>query len=962
MTAFVDRHIGPSKEEIKRMLDYVGYDSLNSLTDSLIPENIRFNQALSVPSALSESEATERLQGIASKNKGFKSLIGQGYYGTITPLVIQRNVLENPGWYSGYTPYQAEISQGRLEALFNFQTMVSDLTGLPIANASLLDEATAVAEAIMLCHRAKRGALSEVFLSDKCHPQTLAICKSRAELLGWKLVVGDWKTYEPNEQSFASVIQYPDTEGLVEDFKEFAEKMHAKGVLVVAASDLLALTLFVEPGAWGADVVVGNTQRFGCPMGYGGPHAAFFATKETYKRLVPGRIVGRSKDSSGQDALRLALQTREQHIRREKATSNICTAQVLPAVIASMYALYHGPENIRAMAERIKAITDYLLNLIKDAEGLKGTDGFVLEAGVRFDTIKISASKSYIESLKQKAESEKVNLRYYSNTEVGFSIDETVDAATVQSLGRIFEIDVSDFGAKGFDYEEAPLLKRLSPFLSHPIFNQHRSELEITRYIYALAKKDITLADSMIPLGSCTMKLNSSSELEPISWPDFNQLHPYVPKDQSEGYDLLTGELSDWLADITGFKAVSLQPNSGASGEYAGLVAIRSYHESRGDSARNICLIPESAHGTNPASSSLAGFDVIVIQCADGCVDLNDLKEKAERYKEHLGAFMLTYPSTYGIYESQVREICEIVHSFGGQVYLDGANMNAMVGLCRPGDFGADVCHLNLHKTFCIPHGGGGPGSGPIGVAEHLVPFLPSDPSDPSDPLGLSGDPSKFQRPVSAANFGSASILPIPWMYIQTMGGAGLKKASQVAILNANYILKRLSEHYDILYKGPTGLVAHEGIIDLRPFKKSVGIDVNDICKRLIDYGFHAPTMSWPVIGTIMIEPTESESIQELDRFIDAMIAIRQEIKAIESEAVSPETNVLKFAPFTIPMVTIDDWPYPFTRREAAWPNGLDKDKKFWPPVSRIDNALGDRNLICSCPPVEEANNQKFNF
>jgi glycine dehydrogenase len=946
MIEFTYRHIGPTDSSIDWMLNYLGYDSLDSLTNKLIPGNIQFKEKLNVPNALSETEATARLLKIAEKNDLFHSLIGQGYYGTITPPVIRRNILENPAWYSGYTPYQAEISQGRLEALFNFQTMVSDLTGLPIANASLLDEPTAVAEAIMLCHRANRSKGSEVFLSDKCHPQTIAICRARSELLGWTVVVGNWKTYTPSEGSFAAVVQYPETDGVLHDFTEFSERMHENGVLVVAATDLLALTLFAEPASWGADVAVGSTQRFGCPMGFGGPHAAFFATKEDYKRMIPGRIVGRSKDSSGQDALRLALQTREQHIRREKATSNICTAQVLPAVMASMFALYHGANNLRSIAETAHSINIYLEAKLRKA-------GYAIEAGARFDTIKISVSEEAMKAIQSRAAEERINLRYYSNTELGFSIDETVDANILKSLGQIFGFNVDSWESiLGQEVDTlSKSLFRKTGFLKHPIFNRNRSELEITRYIFSLAKKDLTLVDSMIPLGSCTMKLNSASELDPVSWDSLNQLHPLIPKKQAEGYLQLTDELSDWLAEITGFHSVSLQPNSGASGEYAGLVAIRSYHESRGDvddKARNICLIPESAHGTNPASASLVGFKVISIACSGGCVDLADLEAKAEQYQEHLGAFMLTYPSTYGIYESKVKEICTIIHKYGGQVYMDGANMNAMVGLCRPGDFGADVCHLNLHKTFCIPHGGGGPGSGPIGVAEHLAPFLPSDPCELD---------TEFSRPVAGANFGSALILSIPWMYIQSMGASGLKKASQVAILNANYMLNRLSKHYDILYRGEGGLVAHEGIIDLRPFKKSAGIDVNDVCKRLIDYGFHAPTMSWPVIGTIMIEPTESETIEELDRFVDAMIAIREEIGLIEKGESDAEDNVLKHAPFSIAVVSADVWPYSFSRTQAGWPNGLNKERKFWAPVTRIDNALGDRNLICSCPTVEELAN-----
>ena len=944
MIEFIYRHIGPTDSSIQSMLQFLGYNSLDAFSDSIVPENIRFKGMLNVPEALFETEASKRLQAIARQNMTFHSLIGQGYYGTITPPVIRRNVLENPAWYSGYTPYQAEISQGRLEALFNFQTMISDLTGFPIANASLLDEPTAVAEAIMLCHRAQKSKGSEVFLSDACHPQTINVCRARAELLGWKVVVGCWDSYEPNKNSFASVIQYPETDGLIHNFTEFTERMHANGVLVIAATDLLALTLFAEPASWGADVAVGSTQRFGCPMGYGGPHAAFFATSDSYKRLIPGRIVGRSKDSSGQNALRLALQTREQHIRREKATSNICTAQVLPAVLASMYALYHGANNLKDMAETVYAITAYLVDSLSKA-------GYRIIEGTRFDTLRIKCGKKELISIIERAEAEKINLRHYSDSDIGFSIDETVDEIVLASLGRIFKIDILNWDRILCFKSKSNSFFRKSEFLTHSIFNRNRSELEITRYIFKLAEKDLTLVDSMIPLGSCTMKLNSASELEPVSWHEFNQIHPLVPKEQSEGYEILIKELSSWLAEITGFHSVSLQPNSGASGEYAGLVAIRAFHESTASGEhleRNICLIPESAHGTNPASASLAGFKVVSVACSNGCVDLNDLELKASEHQESLGAFMLTYPSTYGIYEPSVKQICEIIHRYGGQVYLDGANMNAMVGLCRPGDFGADVCHLNLHKTFCIPHGGGGPGVGPIAVAKHLKEFLPTNPFDLN---------SESPRPVAGALYGSASILSIPWMYIQSMGASGLKKASQVAMLNANYLLKHLGNHYDVLYKGSNGLVAHEGIIDLRPFKKSVGIDVNDICKRLIDYGFHAPTMSWPVIGTIMIEPTESETVEEIDRFIKAMISIRQEIQAIEDGSADKEDNVLKNAPFTIDSVSVDVWPYSFSRTDAAWPKGLDKNRKFWSPVSRIDNALGDRNLICSCPSVEELAN-----
>lgn len=938
MTKFVDRHIGPSEENIQTMLSHLGFATLDQLTEALVPSSIAFDKALDLPEALSESEALERLKKIASQNKCFQNFIGQGYYGTHTPLVIQRNVLENPCWYSGYTPYQAEISQGRLEALFNFQTMVSDLTGLPIANASLLDEPTAVAEAIMLCHRAKKGKGRRLFLSDTCHPQTISVCQSRAELLGWETVIGDWKNFEADSDTFACVVQYPDTNGILEEFQSFVDQVHSKGALVVAATDLLALTLFVEPAQWGADVVVGSSQRLGCPIGFGGPHAAFFATKEAYKRLVPGRIVGQSKDRSGQNALRLALQTREQHIRREKATSNICTAQVLPAVIASMYALYHGPDGLKSIASRILKITEHI------SETLSKKAGLSILGGIRFDTIKLSAEASVVQEIKIKALAEQINFRYYSDTEFSLSIDETFNASACAALARVFGVKF-----KSIDQivaREIPVnsITRNSDYLTHPVFSNNRSEQELTRYIYSLAKKDLTLADAMIPLGSCTMKLNAASQLEPIAWAEFNHLHPYAPADQTKGYQILTSELADWLAEITGFSSVSLQPNSGASGEYAGLVAIRSFHESRDEGFRDVCLIPESAHGTNPASASLVGFKVISVNCTEGCVDIEDLKKKAEEYKESLGAFMLTYPSTYGIYESEVRTICDIIHEQGGQVYLDGANMNAMVGLCRPGDFGADVCHLNLHKTFCIPHGGGGPGSGPIGVAKHLVSFLPSDPC---------ASEASFQRPVAGSLYGSASILPIPWMYIQTMGAPGLKKASQLAILNANYLLKRLSSDYEILYRGASGLVAHEGIIDLRPFKKSLGIDVNDICKRLIDYGFHAPTMSWPVIGTIMIEPTESETLEELEAFISAMLSIREEIRLIELGTSDKEDNVLKYAPFTTADVSADVWPYSFSRSQAAWPKGLDRSKKFWSPVSRIDNALGDRNLVCSCPKVE---------
>ncbi|MBE7470177.1 MAG: aminomethyl-transferring glycine dehydrogenase [Anaerolineales bacterium] len=945
--SFARRHLGPQGDKISRMLEVTGAASLDELIDQTVPANIRLDRPLRLPDPLSELEARADWRDLAAKNKVYHSFIGMGYYNCLTPPVIQRNILENPGWYTQYTPYQAEIAQGRLEALLNFQTMVCDLTGMEIANASLLDEATAAAEAMTLCRRAqdRKSTANVFFVSERCHPQTIEVIQTRAEPLGFKVMVGDHEQYDFAEPTFGVLVQYPTTDGVVLDYEPFCQKAHAAGALVVVASDLLALTLLRPPGEFGADVVIGSAQRFGVPMGYGGPHAAFMSTRDAYKRQMPGRLVGVSKDATGQPAYRLTLQTREQHIRREHATSNICTAQVLLAIMASMYAVYHGPEGLTRIAQRVRLLTEIL------AAGLRQL-GYSVTAGPVFDTLKISGGPRTPKQLTHEALARQVNLRLYDDEASGVSLDEFTQTADLKVLFEIYGANPGQFDLEKLagDVEmayPAPHQRR-SAFLSHPVFNSYHSETEMLRYIHRLQARDLSLTHSMIPLGSCTMKLNATSEMLPVTHPEFAHLHPFAPLNQAEGYQIMFERLEDWLAEITGFAAVSLQPNAGSQGEYTGLLTIRAYHHARGQDERNICLIPSSAHGTNPASAAMAGMQVVVVACdQNGNVDLADLRRKAEEYRDRLAALMVTYPSTHGVFEEEIKEICQIVHERGGQVYMDGANMNAQVGLCRPGDIGADVCHLNLHKTFCIPHGGGGPGMGPICVAAHLAPYLPRHSVVP-EVGGKNGVGA-----VSAAPWGSASILPISYVYIRMMGVAGLTEATKIAILNANYIAARLEPHYPVLYKGKHGRVAHECIIDLRPIKESSGIEAEDVAKRLMDYGFHAPTMSFPVPGTLMIEPTESESLEELDRFCEALIAIREEIRAIEQGQADRENNPLKHAPHTAAVVMSDGWDRPYSREQAAFPAPWVRQSKFWPAVSRIDNVYGDRNLFCVCLPME---------
>ena len=942
---FVRRHIGPGEAEVRDMLQTVGYDSFDSFIDTVIPSGIRLRKSLDLPAALTEYEALQELRDIASQNQVARSYIGMGYHDCITPSVIQRKILENPSWYTAYTPYQAEIAQGRLEALLNFQTVVIDLTGLPIANASLLDEGTAAAEAMSMAHAVRgRGAGTRYFVSELCHPQTIDVVATRAHARGWQVVVGDHNTFQFTEDFFGALLQYPTTDGGVLDYRPFVEKAHAANSLVTVAADLLSLVMLTPPGEWGADIVVGSSQRFGVPMGYGGPHAAFLSTKDDYKRHLAGRIIGVSRDSRGKPALRMALQTREQHIRREKATSNVCTAQVLLAVIASMYAVYHGPQGLRAIAERVHKLTVML------AEALKAL-GYNIKHDVFFDTIRISGGPCTGEDVFERAALRGINVRLYDNGDIGVSLDETVSGAELADLIAVFaNTDMVGFEESAFDVDSNidTRFRRNSEFLAHPIFNKYHSETEMLRYIQRLENKDLSLTWSMIPLGSCTMKLNAATEMFPITWPEFCKLHPFAPRDQTRGYQKLFSDLEAWLAEITGFHGTSLQPNAGSQGELAGLLTIAAYHESRGDSARKICLIPASAHGTNPASAVMAGMHVVVVKSDEnGNVDIDDLRMQAEKHKNDLAALMITYPSTHGIFEEGIREVCNIVHQYGGQVYMDGANMNAMVGLARPGDIGADVCHLNLHKTFCIPHGGGGPGMGPICCAKHLTPFLPSHPV-----IVLEGE--KRTGAVSAAPYGSSDILPISWAYIRMMGPDGLTEATRMAILNANYIAARLKDHYPVLYAGHEGTVAHECIIDPRPLKNSAGVEAVDIAKRLMDYGFHAPTVSFPVAGTLMIEPTESESLEELDRFCDALIGIREEIREIEMGLMDRENNVLKNAPHTADMVISDSWDKPYAREKAAYPAPWTRDAKFWPSVGLVESASGDRNLICACPPLEE--------
>jgi len=970
VNSFARRHIGPNEGEVAAMLSELGFESLEALIDAAVPKNIRLNRSLNLPEAKSEIEALAELRTIAKKNKVVRSFIGTGYYDCITPPVIQRNILENPGWYTAYTPYQAEIAQGRLEALLNFQQMIIDLTALDIANASLLDEATAAAEAMSLCHAVVPNR-NTFFVAYDCHPQTIAVVQTRAKPLGIEIKIDDHSNFKFDETVFGALIQYPATDGAIYDYSDLVSRVHDAGALVTVAADILALTLLKPPGEFGADVAVGNTQRFGVPLGFGGPHAAYFATRDEFKRHMPGRLVGVSHDAEGHAAYRLALQTREQHIRRDKATSNICTAQVLLAVIASMYAVYHGPKGLRAIAERVHRLASQF------AEGLRAL-GCTITHENFFDTLRVEVESS--EVILEHAAKAGCNLRALGPRTVGVSFDETTTSRDIELLMSIFrgtsvrDLADDDVGEPPIRIPQSAI--RNSQFLTHPIFNTHDTETEMLRYLKKLESRDLSLTTSMIPLGSCTMKLNATAEMLPISWPEISKLHPFAPAEQATGYKKVCEQLEDWLAEITGFAAVSLQPNAGSQGEFAGLLAIREYHAFRGESHRNVCLIPTSAHGTNPASAVMAGFKVVSVACLkDGDIDVADLRAKADEHARDLAALMVTYPSTHGVFEPTIREICDIVHAHGGQVFMDGANMNAQCGLCRPGDYGADVCHLNLHKTFCIPHGGGGPGVGPIGVAEHLAPYLPREfVLDPTTGKVLFGEGDHGKRPplgsgsnyhvgggkggnVAAAAYGSASILTITWMYIRMMGAGGLKRASEVAILNANYVAKLLEPYFRVLFKGKHGLVAHECIIDLRQWK-SAGIEVEDVAKRLMDYGFHAPTVSWPVTGTMMIEPTESEPKHELDRFCDAMISIHGEMEAIAAGKQHRQNNLLKNAPHTARQIAADKWDHPYSREQAAFPASWTREHKFWPAVARIDNVYGDRNLFCSCPPVEEFEKQ----
>jgi len=946
---FIGRHIGPDAAEQQLMLKELGYATRRALMEVVVPASIHLQSAMSLghfTQPKSEQEALVELRALADKNRVYKSFIGQGYYETFTPGVILRNVFENPAWYTSYTPYQPEISQGRLEALINFQQMVIDLTALDIANASLLDEASAAAEAMTLIKRAGKSSSDLFFVADDVLPQTIEVVQTRAKSLGIIVKIGK-ASDAANTDCFGVLLQYPGVTGELRDYRVLAEKMHARGAGVVVAADLLALTLLTPPGEWGADVAVGNSQRFGVPMGFGGPHAAYLATRDAYKRSMPGRLVGVTVDSQGKPAYRLALQTREQHIRREKATSNICTAQALLAIMAGMYAAYHGPKGLRIMAERVQRLTAML------TAGLKQL-GFTPLNETFFDTLTIKTGK-HTAAVHAAAHRNRMNLRVVDGMHVGISLDETSTHSDVRTLLTIFAeaqgredetnsaVIVENTAPKGIPDN----LMRSSTYLTHPVFNQYHSEHEMLRYLRGLADKDLALDRCMIPLGSCTMKLNATSEMLPVTWPEFGAMHPFAPMEQTAGYRAMIAQLEQMLVAVTGYAAVSLQPNAGSQGEYTGLLIIKAYHASRGDARRTVCLIPSSAHGTNPASAMMAGMRVVVVACDEhGNIDLEDLKAKAEEYKRDLAAIMITYPSTHGVFEAEVRQVCEIVHQHGGQVYVDGANLNAMVGLAAPGQFGGDVSHLNLHKTFCIPHGGGGPGVGPVAVAAHLAKFLPNLRAVGYERSrdGIGG--------ITGAPYGSASILPISWMYIAMMGAAGLTAASEVAILNANYLAKKLAPHYPVLYSGPGGLVAHECILDLRPLKESSGISVEDVAKRLMDYGFHAPTMSFPVPGTLMVEPTESESKVELDRFVEAMIAIREEIRAVEEGKLDREDNPLKHAPHTAEMVTADTWTHKYPREQAAYPLASLRKHKYWPPVSRADNVYGDKNLMCGCPPV----------
>jgi glycine dehydrogenase len=948
--AFVDRHIGPRSDDIESMLATLDLESLDALISEAVPSGIRLGRELEMGAASSESEVLARLRTLAEKNRVFRSYLGLGYHDTIVPPVIQRNVLENPGWYTQYTPYQSEISQGRLEALLNFQTMIIELTGLEIANSSLLDESTAAAEAMTLAWRVrpKKNRANAIFVSEQCHPQTIAVVKTRAIPLGLEVIVGDHEAFDFTTPVFAVMVAYPATDGRVNDYRGFAAQAHEQDAQVIAVADLMSLVVLTPPGAWGADVCVGNSQRFGVPLGFGGPHAGFFAAREAHVRKMAGRIVGVARDSHDRPAFRLALATREQHIRREKATSNICTAQVLLAIMAGTYGVYHGPDGLKRIARRIHRSARVLA---------RGLDRLGHDTGdhVFFDTLRVQVGSRRDEILRA-ARDAGINLRPLDETTIVVALDETVTERDLDDLFQVFAPDqgvafsAAALAAEVDDTIPEPFA-RTSPPVKHAIFSQFHSETDLLRYLHRLQAKDLSLTTSMIPLGSCTMKLNATAELMPITWPEFGRIHPFAPLEQARGYLELFEELEAMLKEITGFAAISFQPNAGAQGEYAGLLVIRAYHHARGDTHRNVCIIPESAHGTNPASAALAGMEIVVVRCdAHGNIDVDDLRAKAERHRDALSALMVTYPSTHGVFEDSILEVCEIIHRNGGQVYMDGANLNAQVGVCRPGDFGADVCHLNLHKTFAIPHGGGGPGMGPIGVAEHLRPFLPGHPLAPCGGEQAIG-------PVSAAPWGSASILPISYAYIAMLGTAGLKKTTQMAILNANYMAKRLEAHFPVLYKGPGGFVAHEFILDTRDLKDKVGIRVEDIAKRLMDYGFHAPTISFPVPGTLMIEPTESEPKDELDRLCDALIAIRGEIAAIEKGEADPENNVVRRAPHTAEEVVADAWDRPYSREQAAFPAPWTRAHKYWPPVSRIDNVYGDRNFVGCCPPPDAFRN-----
>ncbi len=945
--SFVPRHIGPSEADQRAMLAVLGYPSLAALIDATVPANIRLARPLALPAPMSEQDALAEFKRRVAPNEVWRSFIGLGYSTTHTPAVVLRNILENPAWYTAYTPYQAEIAQGRLEALLNFQTVVTDLTALPIANASLLDEATAAAEAMQLAH-AVNEARTTFLVADDCHPQTIDVVVARGRARGITVKVQRVSAFTLDASVCGVLVQYPNTFGAVTDLRALAAQVHAAGALMVAATDLMALVKLVPPGEWGADVAVGNAQRFGVPFGYGGPHAAFFATRDEFRRQMPGRIIGVSKDANGKPALRMALGTREQHIRREKATSNICTAQVLLAVMSSFYAAWHGPSGLTRIADRLHLMAEAFAGGVRKL-------GHTVLADTFFDTVhvQVSGGAARLAEVRMAAEARRINLRYAADGSISVSIGETAAAVDLSDLLAVFN------GGKAAPFEVESLLSgtsgryderfgRKSAFLTHPVFNTYHSETEMMRYMRKLESRDLSLTHSMIPLGSCTMKLNAAAEMLPVTWPEVGSLHPFAPKEQAKGYRALFDTLEAALAEITGFDAVSLQPNAGSQGEYTGLLVIRAYHGSRSEGHRNVCLIPQSAHGTNPASAVMAGLSVVVVKTdANGNIDVADLKAKTEQHSKQLAALMVTYPSTHGVFEEAITQICEVVHQHGGQVYLDGANMNAMVGLCRPGDIGADVCHLNLHKTFCIPHGGGGPGMGPIGVAGHLAPFLPGHPVVPT------GGPQAIGA-VSAAPWGSASILPISMMYILMMGGEGLTRATEVAILNANYVAKQLEKHYPVLYRAKNGTVAHECIVDPRGLKAASGVEVEDIAKRLMDYGFHAPTISFPVAGTLMIEPTESESKAELDRFVGALVAIRGEINEIASGALPKDDNPLKHAPHTLEVVLSDGWSHSYSRERAAFPLEWVRERKFWPAVGRVDNAYGDRHLVCSCPPVEE--------